>query len=147
MNRAQNSTARPMRRLWCYLVRQEKVQDIFIRLVFGKRVNHQTHQATGTSNADAMSVYSDAAAQDDYTDSITAVSGGAAERMPDPVRIIHKDQDIIGAFCINSVINTFPNWRNFRTDDCSADQPWNFGRFEWKRNTGTGYYSVVGCSV
>jgi DmX-like protein len=102
-----------MRRLWCYLVRQEKVQDIFIRLVFGKRVNHQTHQTTGTSNADAMSVYSDAAAQDDYTDSITAVSGGAAERMPDPVRIIHKDQDIIGAFCINSVITTFRNWRYF----------------------------------
>jgi hypothetical protein len=34
---------------------------------------------------------------------ITAISGGGTERLQDPVRIIHKDQDIISAFCINSV--------------------------------------------
>jgi len=34
---------------------------------------------------------------------MTAISGGGNERMYDPVRIIHKDQDIISAFCINSV--------------------------------------------
>lgn len=34
---------------------------------------------------------------------MTAVSGGGGERLQDPVRIIHKDQDIISAFCINSV--------------------------------------------
>ena len=37
------------------------------------------------------------------SDTITAISGGGAERLQDPVRIIHKDQDIISAFCINSV--------------------------------------------
>lgn len=41
---------------------------------------------------------------DELTDTMTAVSGGGAERLQDPVRIIHKDQDIISAFCINSVI-------------------------------------------
>lgn len=99
--RARHSTARPIRRLWCYLVRQEKVQDIFIRLVFGKRIS-ENHPGAGASNVDAMSLYSDAVAQED-TDSMTAVSGGAAERLQDPVRIIHKDQDTIAAFCINSV--------------------------------------------
>lgn len=41
---------------------------------------------------------------DDIADNMTAVSsGGAAERLQDPVRIIHKDQDMINAFCLNSV--------------------------------------------
>ena len=39
---------------------------------------------------------------EEFTDSLTAVSGGVHERLLDPVRIIHKDQEIIGAFCINS---------------------------------------------
>lgn len=34
---------------------------------------------------------------------MTAVSGGGSDRLLDPVRIIHKDQDPISAFCINSV--------------------------------------------
>lgn len=35
---------------------------------------------------------------------MTAVSGGGAnDRLQDPVRIIHKDQEGISAFCINSV--------------------------------------------
>ena len=41
---------------------------------------------------------------DELTDSITAVSGGGVpERLLDPVRIIHKDQDVISTFCINAV--------------------------------------------
>lgn len=50
-----------MRRLWAFLVRQEKVQDIFIRLVFGKK--HVAHHSSGAANADSASVYSDAAGQ------------------------------------------------------------------------------------
>ncbi|XP_046448229.1 dmX-like protein 2 isoform X2 [Daphnia pulex] len=92
------ANARPIRRLWSFLVRQEKVQDIFIRLVFGKR--HAPH-ASGTNNADSISLYSDIA-DEMSNDTITAVSGGGTERLQDPVRIIHKDQDIISAFCINS---------------------------------------------
>ncbi len=35
---------------------------------------------------------------------MTAVSGGGGhDRLQDPVRIIHKDQEVISAFCINSV--------------------------------------------
>ena len=42
---------------------------------------------------------------DELTDSITAVSGGGVpERLQDPVRIIHKDQDVISTFCINAVM-------------------------------------------
>lgn len=62
--------------LWTYLVHQESVQDIFIRAVFGKRRS----------------------------------SGAMEEVLPhpepaaiEPVRIIHKDQDSIAAFCLNQV--------------------------------------------
>lgn len=101
-------------------MRQEKVQDIFIRLVFGKK--HAAPHNAGNANADSVSVYSDMGGQgtsnlvnnvvlrykflkyvDELTDTMTAVSGGGGERLQDPVRIIHKDQDIISAFCINSV--------------------------------------------
>ena len=41
-------------------MRQEKVQDIFIRLVFGKK--HAPH-SSGTNNADSISLYSDVAGQ------------------------------------------------------------------------------------
>uniref|UniRef100_A0A0P5RMU8 DmX protein 2 n=1 Tax=Daphnia magna TaxID=35525 RepID=A0A0P5RMU8_9CRUS len=95
------ANARPIRRLWCFLVRQEKVQDIFIRLVFGKK--HGAPHSSGANNADSISLYSDVVCQDDLTtDTITAISGGGTDRLQDPVRIIHKDQDIISAFCINS---------------------------------------------
>lgn len=59
--RTKEASARPIRRLWSFLVRQEKVQDIFIRLVFGKK--HATPHSTGNANADSVSVYSDAAGQ------------------------------------------------------------------------------------
>ena len=60
--RTREPTARPIRRLWSYLVRQEKVQEIFIRLVFGKR-HSINHQNAGFSNVDSVSVYSDALGQ------------------------------------------------------------------------------------
>lgn len=60
-NRTRESTALPIRRLWCYLVRQEKVQDIFIRLVFGKKHIHS--HSLGGNNVDSASVYSDPTGQ------------------------------------------------------------------------------------
>lgn len=33
--------------------------------------------------------------------------GGVPERLQDPVRIIHKDQDVISTFCINAVTFCF----------------------------------------
>lgn len=59
--RTKEASGRPIRRLWSFLVRQEKVQDIFIRLVFGKK--HAAPHGTGNTNADSVSVYSDAAGQ------------------------------------------------------------------------------------
>lgn len=49
------SSAAPARRLWHYLVRQELVQDIFIRAVFGKKRSH----ATGDNASVAASVAGD----------------------------------------------------------------------------------------
>jgi hypothetical protein len=64
INRTRESTALPIRRLWCYLVRQEKVQDIFIRLVFGKK--HITYSTGANNAADSVSVYSDPTGQGIY---------------------------------------------------------------------------------
>ncbi|XP_046688052.1 dmX-like protein 1, partial [Homalodisca vitripennis] len=79
-------SAAPARRLWSYLVRQEPVQELFIRCVFGKRRS-------------APSI----------TELVESVSGerdrpdAAGHNLPEPVRIIHKEQDSITAFCLNNV--------------------------------------------
>lgn len=51
------ASAAPARRLWHYLVRQELVQDIFIRAVFGKK---RTTSAAGDNASVAHSVLNDA---------------------------------------------------------------------------------------
>lgn len=51
------SSAAPARRLWHYLVRQEAVQDIFIRAVFGKK---RTTSAPGDNSSVAHSFANDA---------------------------------------------------------------------------------------
>ncbi|XP_045501506.1 dmX-like protein 2 [Colias croceus] len=71
----------PARRLWNYLVRQEQIQDIFIRAVFSRRRT----QSTCEPAADGRTV----TRHDDELHS--------------PVRIIHKEQDSIAAFCLNKV--------------------------------------------
>lgn len=50
------ASAAPARRLWHYLVRQEAVQDIFIRAVFGKK---RTTQPTGDAGSVPASTYND----------------------------------------------------------------------------------------
>ncbi|XP_058066512.1 dmX-like protein 1 [Anopheles bellator] len=82
------SAAAPAKRLWNYLVRIESVQDIFIRAVFGKK------KSSSASNA--------------YDLSSGGNGGGSAMHqqnynIPEPVRIIHKDQEQISAFCLNMV--------------------------------------------
>lgn len=56
---------------------------------------------------------------DELGDTLTAVSGGN-ERLQDPVRIIHKDQDIISAFCLNTVRKKIdhPVARNKKINEC-----------------------------
>ncbi|XP_044259841.1 dmX-like protein 2 isoform X5 [Tribolium madens] len=70
------SAASTARRLWTYLVHQESVQDIFIRAVFGKR--------RSLSALEEELPHPEPAA-------------------PEPVRIIHKEQDSIAAFSLNQV--------------------------------------------
>lgn len=64
------------RNLWTYLVHQELVQEIFIRAVFGKR--------RSSGNIDEVLPHPEPEALE-------------------PVRIIHKEQDSIAAFCLNHV--------------------------------------------
>ena len=69
-----------MKRLWRYLVRQEAVQEIFIRYIFTRKR--------------AVPVVDDSVPNDEVDDDAP---------LPDPIRIIHKDQDSITAFCISKV--------------------------------------------
>ncbi|XP_065223519.1 dmX-like protein 2 isoform X2 [Planococcus citri] len=82
-------SAAPARRLWCYLVRQESVQDLFIRSIFGK----QQRMFGGTIGCN------------DYTDMNSPHGSGPTHNLPEPVRIIHKEQESISAFCLNQVNN------------------------------------------
>ncbi|KAH0954621.1 hypothetical protein HN011_003189 [Eciton burchellii] len=87
------ASAAPANRLWCYLVRQELVQDIFIRAVFGKRRSLSTILESNQSVVDSIHR---GTGEDKGSDSGTT-------SLPEPVRIIHKEQDSISAFCLNQV--------------------------------------------
>ncbi|XP_022241502.1 dmX-like protein 2 isoform X2 [Limulus polyphemus] len=77
--RSHSAAVRPVKRLWNFLVRQEPVQDIFIRYIFSRRHAHVKEDNIG-QDTDSM----------DYSN-------------PDPVRIIHKDQDSITTFCVSKI--------------------------------------------
>ncbi|XP_044575804.1 dmX-like protein 2 isoform X2 [Cotesia glomerata] len=87
------ASAAPVNRLWCYLVRQESVQDIFIRAVFGK---HRSLSAMMENSQSAVDSATRSGSEDKGSDSGTT-------SLPEPVRIIHKEQDSISAFCLNQV--------------------------------------------
>ncbi|XP_050459131.1 dmX-like protein 2 isoform X2 [Cataglyphis hispanica] len=87
------ASAAPTNRLWCYLVRQELVQDIFIRAIFGKRRSLSTILENNQSVVDSVHR---GTGEDKGSDSGTT-------SLPEPVRIIHKEQDSISAFCLNQV--------------------------------------------
>ncbi|KFB47233.1 AGAP010490-PA-like protein [Anopheles sinensis] len=87
------SAAAPAKRLWNYLVRIESVQEIFIRAVFGKKtslndpgtpIGHESNNGGGGNGAGHHQ-------QQQH------------HNIPEPVRIIHKDQEQISAFCLNMV--------------------------------------------
>ncbi|XP_053977803.1 dmX-like protein 2 isoform X8 [Hylaeus volcanicus] len=88
------ASAAPANRLWCYLVRQESVQDIFIRAVFGKRRSLSSILESNQTAIDNLN--RGTTAEDKGSDSGTT-------SLPEPVRIIHKEQDSISAFCLNQV--------------------------------------------
>ncbi|CAG2109036.1 unnamed protein product [Medioppia subpectinata] len=76
--RDHNTITKASKRLWNYLIRQERVQDIFIRFIFGKPKSVRT-------------VVSEHDSINDVTDT----------HNPEPTRIVHKDHENISAFCIN----------------------------------------------
>ncbi|XP_076665130.1 rabconnectin-3 alpha isoform X3 [Andrena cerasifolii] len=88
------ASAAPANRIWCYLVRQESVQDIFIRAVFGKRRSLSSILENNQTAIDNLN--RGTTAEDKGSDSGTT-------SLPEPVRIIHKEQDSISAFCLNQV--------------------------------------------
>ncbi|XP_050731976.1 dmX-like protein 2 isoform X2 [Eriocheir sinensis] len=114
-----------VQRLWHFLVRQENVQEVFVRYIFGRK---RPIQEPATLQSDHDDPNSDVA--DGMDGSGTGEGGsegggeshmdhsegggtlsegvGASHSAPppptlEPVRIIHKDQDSITAFCINEV--------------------------------------------
>ncbi|KAG4080274.1 hypothetical protein HA402_010766 [Bradysia odoriphaga] len=124
-------SAAPARRLWNYLVRQELVQEIFIRAVFGKK--RQT-SVPETSSVTPSLIGADLGTPGASSD----VTQHANSNLPEPVRIIHKEQESISAFCLNltnpgllslatprevqemdiSLLLESPNWLE---DECELD--------------------------
>ncbi|KAG5673298.1 hypothetical protein PVAND_003358 [Polypedilum vanderplanki] len=101
------SSAAPCRRLWNYMVRQEACQDVFIRAIFGKRKTFTFDQPTIVSQgAVAPSVSNSVVDFSQHSDvginlSANANKEQSQSQLIEPVRIIHKDQESISAFCIN----------------------------------------------
>ncbi|XP_068239086.1 dmX-like protein 2 isoform X2 [Palaemon carinicauda] len=107
---------KPVQRLWNYLVRQEEVQDIFVRYIFGRKrpapepAHYSDHVDDAMSDVDGL--------EGSGTGEGGSEMGGESHHEPsehggpssetavqslEPVRIIHKEQDSITSFCINKV--------------------------------------------
>ncbi|XP_063894834.1 dmX-like protein 2 isoform X4 [Helicoverpa armigera] len=82
-------SAAPARRLWSFLVRQEPVQDLFIRAVFSRRRTQSVTAETIAAEARGGCIPQQQRDRD--------------LELHNPVRIIHKEQDSIAAFCLNKV--------------------------------------------
>ncbi|XP_053214869.1 dmX-like protein 2 isoform X2 [Panonychus citri] len=85
--RSHNAITKPMKRLWNYLVRQERVQDLFIRYIFTSGKPGSEYADYGSNQGDGTSSASDHHHHHHHGD---------------PVRIVHKEQDNISAFCLNN---------------------------------------------
>lgn len=98
------ASAAPTRRLWSFMVRQEQCQDIFIRAIFGKRKSFNFDQPTSLHTGNAPSISNSVIDFSQHSE-VGGVNFSNKEQnhqqMAEPVRIIHKDQESISAFCIN----------------------------------------------
>jgi hypothetical protein len=87
-----------LRRLWNMLVREDVVQDYFIRFVFGKK-----------RSEDAMSLWEMSTDNRTMNKNENNKVGDGEESTEDepvaigPVRIVHKEHESISAFCVNQV--------------------------------------------
>ncbi|XP_055901191.1 dmX-like protein 2 isoform X3 [Biomphalaria glabrata] len=73
----------PIKRLWFYLLQQDKLKDIFIRYVYRKRKE----------------------LEDSEMGSMRTSSSDYEHQVKEPMKIIHKEQDIITSFAINQANN------------------------------------------
>jgi hypothetical protein len=90
--KGKNNLTKPAKRLWNYLVRQQEVQEVFVRFVFGKPKSAQTEvdesdlgfnePAAGTKDSNGHHHLQE-------------------HRPQDIVRIVHRDHDSISSFCLN----------------------------------------------
>ncbi|XP_071339407.1 dmX-like protein 1 isoform X4 [Trachinotus anak] len=89
--RTNHHTSLPVKRLWQFLVKQEEVQETFIRNIFTKKRNPNESVEDQTDNMKCSGMDETG---NNQTESDLACPGGKA-------RIIHKESDIITAFAIN----------------------------------------------
>ncbi|KAK2837802.1 hypothetical protein Q5P01_015014 [Channa striata] len=89
--RSRHLSALPVKRLWQFLVKQEEVQETFIRNIFTKKRNQNESIEDQTDN---MKYSGMDETGNNQTESDLGSPGGKA-------RIIHKESDIITAFAIN----------------------------------------------
>lgn len=107
------ASAGPCRRLWSFMVRQEICQEVFIRAIFGKRKTFTFESSTsaGSNQPTAVNVPSvsnsvvDFSQHSDVNITVTVNKEQNDHQFMEPVRIIHKDQEAISAFCINHINN------------------------------------------
>ncbi|XP_017577320.2 dmX-like protein 1 isoform X1 [Pygocentrus nattereri] len=89
--RSRHHSALPVKRLWQYLVKQEEVQETFIRNIFTKK-RDQNESVEDCTDSMKYSVMEEPGLNQIEAD--LGYPGGKA-------RIIHKESDIITAFAIN----------------------------------------------
>uniref|UniRef100_A0A3Q1EFY6 Dmx like 1 n=1 Tax=Acanthochromis polyacanthus TaxID=80966 RepID=A0A3Q1EFY6_9TELE len=89
--RTSHHSALPVKRLWQFLVKQDEVQETFIRNIFTKKpgTNQSVEDQTDNMKCSGMDETGN-----NQTESDLGSPGGKA-------RIIHKESDIITAFAIN----------------------------------------------
>ncbi|CAG0879339.1 unnamed protein product [Cyprideis torosa] len=94
-------SVRPIKRLWQYLVHQEIVQDIFIRYIFSSRRRAMSVSSSIVAVRDDTAI--DSGVMENTTVQSTLKQPLTESSLLAPVKIIHKEQDSVSAFCINQV--------------------------------------------
>ena len=88
-----NAITKPAKRLWNYLVRQQEVQEVFVRFVFGKPKSAQTEVEEADLGFNEPTTGKES--NGDHH------KHNQEHRPQDIVRIVHRDHDSISSFCLN----------------------------------------------